>query len=300
MMNKKILITGINGFIGSNCAKYFAQKGFEVFGVDIFGECTYNFIRGEVNLKNLKSFNQEFDVIIHLAGSGTVGTAQKAPELEHLKTVGSAEHILEYIRLYNEKTKLIYSSSAAVYGDLYDYKISENDTLNPISIYGQHKVEVEKMCENYHNNFGLNINIVRFFSIYGEGLKKQLLWDFCNRVTKNPNLKTLPCFGTGQEKRDFIHINDALQLIDILVEKNNKFEIINCGTGQEISVHKILELICDKFNFTGELVFDNIVKEGDPKSLVSNIEKALSIGYNPTTKVEDGIRKYVQWFKQIN
>lgn len=295
--NKKILITGQNGFIGSNCTKFFAQKGYDIFGIDIFGENCSNFIKGEVNLNNLKSFNQNFDVIIHLAGSGTVGLAQKSPELEHLKTVGSTEHILEYMRLYNKEAKLIYSSSAAVYGDLYDRPISENDILNPISIYGQHKVEVEKMCKNYHNHFGLNINIIRFFSIYGEGLKKQLLWDFCNRVVKNSDAKSLPCFGTGKEKRDFIHIKDVIQLIEILIERDNKFTIMNCGTGKEICVYDVLNSICKELNFSGDLNFDNLVKEGDPKALIANVDEAKTIGFEPNIKAEEGIKYYVEWFK---
>ena len=298
--SKKILITGINGFIGSNCAKYFAQKNHEIFGIDIFGEDSSKFIKGEENLENILSLNQNFDLIIHLAGSGTVGLAQKSPELEYLKTVGSTEHILEYIRLYNKNAKLIYSSSAAVYGDLYDVEIKEENKLNPISTYGKHKVEVEKMCELYNKNFGLDINIIRFFSIYGEGLTKQLLWDFTNRVIQNIEENSLPCFGIGEEKRDFVHIQDALQLIEILSNDDKGFKILNCGTGEVKTVLDILKLICDELNFKGELVFDKIVKEGDPKSLISNIDKAIAIGFCPKVKVEDGIKRYVQWFKQNN
>ena len=297
---KKILITGINGFIGSNCADYFSDKGYEVFGIDIFGKNSPNFVRGEVNLENLLSFEQKFDVIIHLAGSGTVGVAQKSSELEHSKTVGSTEHLLEYIKLYNKETKLIYSSSAAVYGDLYDKNIKETDDLNPISVYGQHKVEVEKMCEDYHRDFGLNINIIRFFSIYGEGLKKQLLWDFSSRVVKNLDLKTLHCFGTGEEKRDFVHINDGIELMDLLINSQKEFIILNCGSGKSVKVSDILKIIVNDLDYKGELIYDNIVKEGDPKSLVANADKAKLIGFEPKIEVKDGIKKYVRWFKQNN
>lgn len=294
--NKKILITGINGFIGSSCADYFTQQGFEIFGIDIFGAHSTNFIQGEVDLENLKLFNHKFDVIIHLAGSGTVGAAQKAPELEHLKTVKSAENILEYMKLHNSNAKLIYSSSAAVYGNSYTKKIKEDFEVNPISIYGKHKIEVEKLCENYSKNNGLNINIIRFFSIYGEGLKKQLLWDFCNRLNKSSNTKTIDCFGTGEEKRDFIHISDAIRFIEILLDIDNKFEIFNCGTGTGISVQEILDLICKEFDYKRQLVFDNIVKEGDPKILISDISKAKDLGFNPIISLEKGIKNYVKWF----
>lgn len=297
---KKILITGKNGFIGSNCAEYFAKKGYEIFGIDMLGESSSNFVQGEVNLENIKFFNQKFDAIIHLAGSGTVGIAAKSPDLEHLKTVGSTEHILEYIRLYNQNAKLIYSSSAAVYGDMYDSAISEDAELNPISVYGKHKVEVEKLCKEYNEKFGLNINIIRFFSIYGEGLKKQLLWDFSNRVCHNFNLKILPCFGTGEETRDFIHIQDALDLIDLLINTEEKFIILNCGSGKSIKVCELLNLVVKELNYKGELIYDNISKEGDPKSLIANIERAKLIGFKAKVDINDGIKKYVGWFKKNN
>jgi len=299
-MTKKILITGINGFIGSNCVDFFTQKGHKIFGIDISGENSQNFILGEVNLENLKSFNQKFDVIIHLAGSGTVGLAAKNPELEYLKTVGSTEYILEYMRLYNKEAKLIYPSSAAVYGDAYESAIEEENQLNPISIYGRHKIEVEKISEEYHRKFDLNINIIRFFSIYGEGLTKQLLWDFSNRVRQNFNAEILPCFGTGEEKRDFVHIQDAISLIELLINAEEKFVILNCGSGNTTKVSEVLNLIVKELDYKGKLIYDNLGKEGDPKSLVANIEKARLIQFNPKINVEDGIKKYVRWFKKNN
>ena len=163
-----------------------------------------------------------------------------------------------------------------------------------------HKVEVEKLCEEYSEIFGLKINIIRFFSIYGEGLKKQLLWDFSNRVMKDLGAKKIPCFGKGTEKRDFIHIQDAIKLIELLIEKDNKLDTINCASGVETSVVEILKLISNELNFTGNLVFDNIAKEGDPKILVANIDKALSIGFSPKIKVEDGIKEYIKWFRKSN
>jgi len=297
---KKILISGINGFIGSNCAVFFREKNYEVFGIDIFGGEALNFLQGEVNLKNLKSFNQNFDVILHLAGSGTVGSAQTSPELEHTKTVGSTEHILEYIKDFNKDAKLIYSSSAAIYGDSHKDKIKESDSLNPISAYGAHKVEVEELCRKYHEKFELNINIIRFFSIYGEGLKKQLLWDFSNRVVKNMASETLPCFGTGAEERDFIHIKDAIRLIELLINSDNNFTIINGATGHSTTVLEVLNLLCEELNFKGKLIFDNIVKEGNPKILVADIEKAKNMGFSPQISLKDGIKRYVRWFKENN
>lgn len=295
--NKKILITGSSGFIGSRCVDYFSKIGFDVFGIDIFESKMSNFIKGVINPENIQSFNQEFDVIIHLAGSSTVGAARENPTEEFQKTVNSTCEILEYIRKCNPQAKLIYSSSAAVYGDSYNERISEKFKLNPISIYGQHKVEAEKLCEKYHKEYNLKINIIRFFSIYGEGLKKQLLWDLSNKIKKG-DTANIKCFGTGKEKRDFLHVQDAIELINLLIEKGSDFEIINGATGLSTEVECILNNLSCGFSFKGEFVFDNISREGDPKSLVADIAKAQSFGFLPKVKVEDGIKNYVRWFKQ--
>lgn len=294
-MSKKILITGINGFIGSNAKKYFAES-FEIFGLDIFGEAEKNFIQGEVDINNLEKFGVNFDYILHFAGSGTVSSAQKSPELEYAKSVVSLKNLLDYCVKNNRKTKIIFSSSAAVYGDKYGYPIKENDELNPISIYGKHKVEAEKLLQEYHEKYSIKSNIIRFFSIYGEGLRKQLLWDFSNRL-KNNKSDTINCFGTGKEKRDFIHINDVLNFVELLINLDIDFDVFNCAAGKETCIDEILKMLCNEYNIHPEFNYDNIERDGDPKYLCANINKAKEIGFSPKINLQEGISQYAKWFK---
>jgi len=294
---KKLLITGSNGFIGSECRKYFSDKGFNVFGIDPFGEGE-NFIQGEVSRKNLEGFNTEFDYIIHLAGSSTVGDAHKNPETEKRKTVDSTLEVLEFMRLGNPRAKLVYASSSAVYGNGYNREISENDTLAPISEYGKHKVEAENLCKEYYNKQGINIGIIRFFSIYGEGLKKQLLWDFSCRLQETK--ESVACFGTGEEVRDFIHVQDAVRFIDLVLKKEDGFKIYNCGCGKGMEVREVLNKICKNFKCKKELVFDNMIQTGNPKCLLANISKARELGFMPEINIDRGIERYVSWFKKEN
>lgn len=293
---KKILITGINGFIGSNCKKFFENKGFEVYGLDLAGVSSKNILIGEVDKKNLETFSQTFDFIIHLAGSGTVSNAQKSPEIEYAKSVLSLKHLLDYCVEKNKNTKIIFSSSAAVYGNKFNTPIKEAFELNPISVYGKHKVEAEKLLKEYYENFGIKSNIIRFFSIYGEGLRKQLLWDFSNRL-KNLDGNRINCYGNGQEKRDFVHIEDCVSLIYILINADIDFDIFNCASGQEMEIDFILKLLCKKYKLTPEFVYDNIEREGDPVYLCANIDKAANIGFSPKTSIEVGLERYARWFK---
>ena len=298
-MKKKVLITGNNGFIGTYCTNIL-KNSFEIFGLDVYGEEKENFILGELNLNNLLKFNQKFDIIVHLAGTGSVGVAQRNPEIEHAKTVLSSKHLLDYIVKYNQNAKLIYISSAAVYGNSKCEFVKENSKLNPISIYGQHKVAVENLIVQYSNNFGLKYNIIRPFSVYGEGLKKQVLWDFCNKIKNNFNKKSLICFGTGEEERDFIHVKDLVLFINHLINSKENNDIINVGTGIATSIGTIFEKLVKLMNYSGYLDYDNIENENNPKILVANIHKMNSLGFKTSINIDEGLTNYVEWFKKQN
>ena len=294
-MTEKILITGINGFIGSHCSNYFKSNGWDVYGIDIYGEQESNFIQGTVSLEKLLQFKQEFDVILHLAGSGSVGMVNKSPESERLKTVKSSEELLEYIQKYNKNAKLIYISSAAVYGNTHSNLIHESDEYAPISEYGKHKV----LVENAIINSDINYHIVRLFSVYGEGLKKQVLWDFSNKLKNNINEPVINCFGTGAEERDFIHINDVISLINLVIKTNKNNLIINGGTGIPTTIRTIFNTLSDLFDYKGQLVFDNIISKDNPMKLVANIDNAKYLGFIPQIEIQKGLENYVEWFKEI-
>ena len=294
----KMLITGVGGYIGSNCLKFF-KDDYEIFGIDKNANPAGNFIKGIVNLENLKSFNQEFDVIVHLAGSATVAEAENHPREETDKTIGSTKDLLEFIRLYNRNAKLIYASSAAVYGDKHGEKIKETNCTEPISTYGKNKLEAEDMCREYSKKYNLDIKIIRFFSVYGEGLRKQVLWSFSEKLKRAGENKVV-CFGTGEEFRDFIHISDVVNFINIAINQNKDFDIFNCGTGQACKIKNTLLELAKHYKSNVELCFDNIVHKGDPISLVADIEKAKKAGFTPRVSIQEGLEKYAKWYKKEN
>ncbi len=295
-MTKKILITGINGFIGSNCAKYFKRQNYDVYGIDIFGNLENNFVQGEADLNNLRKFNTKFDVILHLAGTGQVSISQKNPEIERTKTVKSSVDLVEYMQKYNKNARLIYISSAAIYGNKHNGPIKEEAEYAPISIYGEHKKEVEEFLLKTND---IDYQIIRLFSVYGEGLRKQVLWDFCNKVKNNISNKQIECFGTGDEQRDFIHIDDVAQLIHLAINSAENKMIINGATGKAIKIADIFKAIKNLFEYDGELCFNNEISENNPKCLVADIEKSKKLGYRPKVELQYGLRRYVEWFKEI-
>jgi UDP-glucose 4-epimerase len=300
-MKKAVLITGAHGFLGINTAFQFSQNGCYIVGIghgkwleDEYSKYGIKkWIESEISTDFLHAIRTKFDIIVHCAGGSTVEYANSYPDEDFSKTVNTTLSILEYMRKYNNKARLIYPSTAAVYGhNQYNNPIKESDNLNPISIYGKHKKDAEKLCINYNKMYGLNINIVRFFSLFGNGLKKQIFWDACNKFTKANNIKF---DGVGNELRDFLHISDAVNLIEIISQKDNNFEIINGASGKSVEIRHVLDILSKYFN--KKYIFNGQTREGQPAKYNANISKALSFGWKPKMDLEEGIISYINWFK---
>lgn len=303
---KKILITGAKGFIGSNAVKYFKSLGYETFGIghDSFSEKGSKIIeldhwkKEDISAKAILGFQQKFDVIIHCAGSGSVGFSLEHTNEDFKRTVDGTYEVLEYMREYNSHAHLIYPSSPAVQGEHLDQPIKESFTGKPASPYGYHKKLTEDLCQSYSSEFDINISIVRLFSVYGNGLKKQLLWDACKKIRSSKN--EVRFWGTGEETRDFIHICDTLTLFDLLLKKKEKFVLINGGTGIRSTVRSIVELVRDLINPSIKISFDNQVNKGDPLYYWANMHKLESYGFRSKKDLKQEFKNYVEWVDSLD
>ncbi len=310
-MNKKIIITGAYGFLGRNCAAAFAAAGFEIYGIGHGGwpPCEYGkfgiktWLSSDITYESLCSLGLTGRVtaIIHCGGGSSVAYSIENPSLDYKKTVDSTLAVLEYIRRENPGARLVYPSSTAVYGVCEDRQIMESYRLNPLSPYGFNKAAAELLCESYHKNYSVKCSIIRFFSIYGEGLKKQLLWEACNKIiSASGGLGSVEFFGTGLETRDWIHISDAAALTAKAAFSERDYEIINGGSGVKTTIKDTIALISkgfEKHNILPPCVkFNNIVRAGDPAYYWADIRKALETGWIPKMTLEEGAARYVDWF----
>ena len=303
---KKVLITGAYGFVGKNTSLKFKENGYVVYGCGhgFWNNDEYtrwgidHWLSGDISIELLHQFNIKPDVIVHCAGSGSVGLSIENPTLDFDKTVTGTMAVLEFIRIYSPNTKFIYPSSAAVYGEHIDAEISVNEPLIPASPYGVHKKIVEELCWSYHHFFRVNCSIIRFFSIYGPGLKKQLLWDACNKLTKSSDI--VEFWGTGDETRDWIYISDATELIYLNAISSHTFSIMNGGVGEKNSVKETLSILLNQIDRAGVTVcFNNIVREGDPKFYHADMSEAKQFGWSAKIELKEGLKKYVNWFEDV-
>lgn len=302
---EKILITGAHGFLGRNLAEKFSRKGAKIYGIG-HGEFSseamlelgiVKYVSEDINLSNLLNTCKNPDKIIHCASGASVSYSVSHPRQDFERTVNSTLSVLEFMRLYANESKLVIPSSAAVYGQKDKKSISVGDLLNPLSPYGNSKKIAEILSKFYANHYKLKISIVRFFSLYGPGLKKQLLWDACMKTRLEDHVYS----GTGLEMRDWINIDDAASLI-LLAFKNASYKstIVNGGVGKSVSIKDVLSILYRKLGINLKPIFSGVAREGDPLFYEADIKEALSWGWQPETDLEDGINEYVKWFKSLN
>jgi len=299
---KKILVTGCNGFIGKHVCSRFAEKGYAVSGIDIAGApdprlCRY--VQGQMTKESLAELGEPFDVIIHLAGPGTVSAAEQNAEALSRRILNNVRIVLESARMHPE-TLLLFPSSAAVYGDQKTTPTTEECPRMPLSQYGRNKVAEEMLCEEYHRLYGCRVCMIRFFSIYGPGLRKQLLWDFSKRLAdaQNAGKDSVPCFGTGEETRDFLYIDDVVRIFELFCRANPDWQVVNAGTGIAHSVRQVLTGLASAYDCSLKLDFDGIIRPGNPMHLLADIEKLKAMGFAPSVSFEEGIQRYARWAEQ--
>jgi dTDP-glucose 4,6-dehydratase/UDP-glucose 4-epimerase len=296
----EILIIGSKGFIGSHLYKYFKTNKFEVYGCDIHpdNEDLNYFQIDEINTNyNIIFKKRKIDICINCSGAASVPLSiEFALKDFNLNTV-NVFRILDSIRLNQSSCKFINLSSAAVYGNPINLPIIENSSLNPLSPYGIHKMQAEQICKEFYDFYNIPTCSLRIFSAYGNGLKKQLFWDMYQKFMNNNKIEL---FGTGNETRDFIHIDDIVNAV-CLVIKNSKFQAdnINVANGNEYSIFQITEIFINILKTEKKIFFNNKVKLGDPINWKADITKLKEMGYETKINIEYGINNYIQWIKGL-
>ena len=298
-MTKLIWITGATGFIGGAAARRFATEGWRVIGFDRR--------RPEANLPSAAfhvapiegwileaaiGAHGKPDAVFHAAGTGTVGQAQADPAKARHDTVETTAALVDTLSRVSPNTRVIYPSSAAVYGNSGAGPLAEGRTLNPASIYGRDKQDAEGICLSSK----LSVAIIRFFSVYGPGLRKQLPWELAKKLIAGPGGVTL--FGTGQETRDFLNIEDAVGLIRHLTTCELAASlIVNGGTGVATTVANFARLLADTLSKAIPIAFSGETKQGDPMHLLADISRLTALPYQPQVSLKSGLAAYADWVK---
>jgi UDP-glucose 4-epimerase len=307
-MSSTFWITGAYGFIGRHLAQYLAQQGHHVVGIgngswsetdaNTWGvSCWFEGKINHANLDKLLTIQGKPDAIFHLAGGASVGESIGDPYHDFERTVLSAAKLLEWLRLNVTDVPLVVASSAAVYGAGHENQIPTDTKLNPYSPYGFHKMMMESLCKSYGERYGIRSVIVRLFSVYGAGLRKQLLWDICQRISHKTPLLTLG--GTGNELRDWTEIRDVVRLLaDAAILVGCHAPIVNGGSGKGTSIRGIANIMVAAWSTHTPIEFSGESRPGDPKNLVASPSEINGKTFSWRYNIHKAIPEYIDWFQK--
>lgn len=303
-------ITGAHGFIGRHLASSLRAAGYQVAGIGhgAWPEAeaaqwglSY-WLNGEISASNLGQMRQALgipDVVFHLAGGSSVGAAIAHPHEDFTRTVVSTAELLEWLRQHSPATRVVAISSAAVYGSAHSGPIAEDARLSPYSPYGTHKLMMEELCRSYAANFSLQVVLPRLFSVYGPGLKKQLLWDLCGKISAG---SAVELGGSGDELRDWIDVRDVVRGLERVVQLASvEAPVVNLASGVATSVRAIAAMVAkswaDSAAHAREVTFSGRSRPGDPFSLVADVARMRACGIDNRIPVAQGVAEYVAWYR---
>jgi UDP-glucose 4-epimerase len=298
---KQAAVLGAAGFVGRHAARALARAGYEVVGI---GHGTWQreewrewglreWHMADVSIEALLTYAGEPEILIQCAGSGSVAFSMNHPAQDFRRSVDSTLAALDFVRLHAPDCRIVLPSSAAVYGTAEQMPIRVGDPLRPESPYGAHKKIAEDLCRSYARTFGIRAAIVRLFSVYGLGLRKQLLWDACTKLTKGE----AGFAGTGEELRDWLDVQDAAALLVTAAGRASaECPIVNGGCGRAASVRTIVEGLQRELGTATAPVFSGTRRGGDPIGYEADIAEALAWGWRPERTLADGLAAFAAWF----
>lgn len=249
----------------------------------------------DVTLGALKRNAGVPSLIVHCAGSGSVAASLTDPLADFERTVGTTAQILEFVRTVAPACRVVYPSSASVYGAVEQFPIREECPLVPISQYGVHKLMAEQMVASYARQFGVSAAIARLFSVYGPGLRKQLLWDACRKFAERDSV----FMGTGDEERDWLHVEDAAELLVAAAGQACAVcPTVNGGSGEGTTVRDVLAHLGECLGAEPSTpTFSGTQRKGDPSRYVADIGRSTAWGWSPKRHWREGVKQYATWWK---
>lgn len=304
-MEKRTLITGAGGFLGSHIASHLGENGHRIAAVGRFAT-----LPGMMEIPNLwklcgmtlpdhrfKDAVREFQptLVVHCAGTASVANSVEAPYTDFHRTAEVCADVLETLRTCAAGCHFILLSSAAVYGNPQALPVTEETSLRPISPYGYHKLICELLAEEYRTLHGIPTAVLRIFSAYGEGLRRQVIHDLFQKFA-DPKSNVVEIFGTGEETRDFIHASDVARIVELIAETGVS-DVFNAASGSETSVRQLAAMISSEFGLQKEIIFNGMRRPGDPVNWRADVSRLSAIGFRPMVTLQAGIAAYQRWYR---
>lgn len=306
--NKRILVTGGAGFIGSHLVDRLVDKN-KVTVIDNlssgkkeFVNLNAVFIQGDLLdkkfvLKNVKNF----DIIFHLVANPEVRIGVKDTSIHLEQNVLTTYNLLEVMRI-NQIKNIVFTSTSTVYGEAKQIPTPEHHTLAPISLYGASKVAAESLISAYCHNFDIFSWIFRFANVVGPRGTHGIIFDFINKLRNNPN--ELEVLGDGKQSKSYIYIDDCIEaMLHGIKNTSYKVNTFNLGSEDQLDVKRIAELVIKEMKLNAKIRYTGNDRGwiGDIPKMLLDSSKIKSLGWKPKYSSEDSVVKTIKaLLKEIN
>jgi len=312
----KVVVTGGAGFIGSHVVRKLLDEGNEVAVIDNFND----FYDPAIKRANVESFGGrarifetdicdfdavqailaegKFDTIVHLAARAGVRPSIKNPKSYIDTNITGTFNLLEGARAAGLK-HFVFASSSSVYGLAQTVPFSEELPLpQTLSPYAATKLSGEHLCGNFSNLYGMRVVCLRFFTVYGPGQRPDLaIHKFTDMIERG---QAIPKFGDGNTRRDYTYIDDIVQgVLGAIAYRGELFDIFNLGESETTTLNELIEAL--EISLGRKAVIEQLPEQpGDMPRTCADISKAKRLlGYNPHTKIAEGIPKFVEWYRGL-
>ena len=314
---KKLLITGGAGFIGSHLVDRLLTTDVErIEVIDDFNDFYDPSIKhanirehindpryhiSEIDIRDRPTLEplfqrNNFDCVVHLAARAGVRPSLAEPQLYSETNINGTVNLLELTRQSNIK-QFVFGSSSSVYGINAKVPFSEDDPIRqPISPYAATKAAGELLCHTYSHLYGLRCVCLRFFTVYGPRQRPDLaIHKFAKLITER---KSIPVFGDGTTRRDYTYVDDIIDgVMAAIVYNKTNYEVINLGESRTVELNELISLLEAELD-THAIIDRQPPQPGDVPQTFADISKARALlGYNPKTQIEEGLRRFVEWFR---
>ena len=314
---KNLLITGGAGFIGSHLVDRLLVTDVErVTVIDDFNDFYDPSIKrdnirehlkdpryslNEVDIRNRAALEQvfktnNFDCVVHLAARAGVRPSLSEPQLYTETNINGTLNLLELARSSNIK-QFVFGSSSSVYGINAKVPFSEDDPIRqPISPYAATKGAGELLCHTYSHLYGLRCVCLRFFTVYGPRQRPDLaIHKFAKLISER---EPIPVFGDGTTRRDYTYVDDIIDGVMAAIDyKQSNYEVINLGESRTVELNELISLL-EKQLDTHAIIDRQPPQPGDVPQTFADISKARTLlGYQPKTQIEEGLHRFVEWFR---
>ena len=314
---QNILVTGGAGFIGSHLVdRLLAEGQFDVTVVDDFNDFyaperkrenvrahlrsdAYKLVEADIRDRAAMTrvfLERQFDCIVHLAARAGVRPSLTEPHLYAETNITGTLNLLELARAGNVR-QFVFGSSSSVYGINAKVPFSEDDPIRqPISPYAATKAAGELLCHTYSHLYGMRCVALRFFTVYGARQRPDLAIHKFSRLISEG--QSIPVFGDGTTRRDYTYIDDIIAGVRASIDyRASDYEVFNLGESQTVELNELISLLEKELGQRAS-IDRKPLQPGDVPQTFADVSKARRlIGYNPQTKIEDGIKRFVEWFR---